>query len=104
MVPITWMRVIDGHCTCVQSISGSFITASDSISQNATEICSHLHAALGSTMRPAGSNNGSEFTLLNGAVAMSRFPDQPAPKPTVPPMVYVTAKTIWEYKQVTGEP
>ena len=34
---------------------------------------------------------------------MSRFPDQPAPKPTLPPMVYVTEKTIWEYKQVTRE-
>jgi hypothetical protein len=34
---------------------------------------------------------------------MSRFPDQPAPKPTAPPMVYVTEKTIWEYKQVTRE-
>jgi hypothetical protein len=34
---------------------------------------------------------------------MSRFPDQPPPKAAVAPMVYVTEKTIWEYKQVPRE-
>jgi len=31
---------------------------------------------------------------------MSRFSDQSTPRTTVPPMVYVAEKTIWEYKQI----
>ena len=34
---------------------------------------------------------------------MSRFPEQPPPKAAVAPMVYVTEKTIWEYKKVPRE-
>ena len=30
---------------------------------------------------------------------MASFPHQPLPRPK-PPMVYVTEKTVWEYKQV----
>jgi hypothetical protein len=32
---------------------------------------------------------------------MAKLPNQPATGATVPPVVYVTEKTIWEYKQVT---
>ena len=31
---------------------------------------------------------------------MRNFPDQPTTGAIVPPMVYVTEKTIWEYKQI----
>ncbi len=31
---------------------------------------------------------------------MRKFPDQPTTGAIVPPMVYVTEKTIWEYKQI----
>ena len=34
---------------------------------------------------------------------MTRFPDQPKPHATAPPMVYVREKTVWEYKQVTRD-
>lgn len=32
---------------------------------------------------------------------MATFPDQPTPRGTVPPIVYVSEKTIWQYKQIT---
>ena len=31
---------------------------------------------------------------------MKRLPDQPTPRSTVAPIVYVHERTIWEYKQV----
>ncbi len=31
---------------------------------------------------------------------MRKFPDQPTTGAIVPPMVYVTEKTVWEYKQI----
>jgi hypothetical protein len=34
---------------------------------------------------------------------MSRFPDQSAPRASVPPMVYVADKTVWQYKQITRD-
>ena len=32
---------------------------------------------------------------------MATLPDQPTPRGTVPPIVYVSEKTIWQYKQIT---
>ena len=32
---------------------------------------------------------------------MTRFPDQPPAGAAVPPIVYVTEKTVWQYKQIT---
>lgn len=31
---------------------------------------------------------------------MTRFPDQPIQRPTSMPIVYVTERTRWEYKQI----
>jgi hypothetical protein len=31
---------------------------------------------------------------------MTRFPDQPIQRPTTTPIVYVTERTRWEYKQI----
>ena len=31
---------------------------------------------------------------------MATLPDQPTPRGTVPPIVYVSEKTVWQYKQV----
>ena len=32
---------------------------------------------------------------------MATLPDQPTPRGTVPPIVYVSENTVWQYKQIT---
>jgi hypothetical protein len=34
---------------------------------------------------------------------MATFPEQPAPRGTAPPIVYVSEKTVWQYKQITRD-
>jgi hypothetical protein len=34
---------------------------------------------------------------------MATFPEQPAPRGTAPPIVYVSEKTIWQYKHIARE-
>jgi hypothetical protein len=32
---------------------------------------------------------------------MATFPEQPAPRGAAPPIVYVSEKTVWQYKHIT---
>jgi hypothetical protein len=50
-----------------------------------------------------GWKNGLELKVRIEESLMATFPEQPLPRGAAPSIVYVSEKTVWQYKQITRD-
>jgi hypothetical protein len=104
MDPITWTRAIDALFTYVLWICESCTTALVSTSVTGTAPCSTSHVQLASPRRLTGWKSALELKVrIKEKSLMATFPEQPLPRGAAPPIVYVSEKTVWQYKQITRD-